>query len=47
MKHKKEGEWIGGVVGKITESYLPFQNGDIIKPPKGQKTENVIEYKGE
>ena len=47
LKHKKEGEWIGGVVGKIAESYLPFYNGSIIKPPNGQKTETVITHKGE
>ena len=45
--HKNEGERIGRIVGKIAWSYLPFHNGGIVKPPKGQKTQTVILHKGE
>ena len=47
FKHKKEGERIGRVVGKIAGSHLPFENGGIVKPPKGHKTQTAILHKGE
>ena len=47
LKHKEEGERIGQVVGKIAGSYLPFKNGGIVKPPKGEKTQTVILHIGE
>ena len=47
FKHKKEGERIGRVVGKIAGSYLPCHNGGIVKAPKGHKTQTVIVHKGE
>ena len=47
FNHKKEGERIGRVVGKIAGSYLPFEHGGIVKPPKGHKTQTAILLKGE
>ena len=47
FKHKKEGERIGRVVGKIAGSYLPFENGGIVKPPKGHKKQIIVAHKGE
>ena len=47
FKHKKEGERIGRVVGKIAGSYLPFEHGGIVKPPKGQKKQIIVAHKGE
>ena len=47
FKHKKEGERIGRVVGKIAGSYLPFEKGGLVKPPKGHKTQTAILHKGE
>ena len=46
FSHKKEGERIGRVVGKIAGSYLSFENGGIVKPPKGHKTQTAILHKG-
>ena len=47
FKHKKEGERIGRVVGKIAGSYLPFEKGGLVNPPKRQKTQTAILHKGE
>ena len=47
FKHKKEGERTGRVVGKIAGSYLPFENGGIVKPPKGHKKQIIVAHKGE
>ena len=47
FKHKKEGERIGRVVGKIAASYLPFEHGGIVKPPKGHKKQIIVAHKGE
>ena len=47
FNHKKEGESIGRVVGKIAGSYLPFENGGIVKPPKGHKKQIIVAHKGE
>ena len=47
FKHKKEGERIGRVVEKIAGSYLPFENGGIVKPPKGHKKQIIVAHKGE
>ena len=47
FKHKKEGERIGRVVGKIAGSYLPFEKGRWVKPSKGHKTQIAILHKGE
>ena len=48
FKHKKEGERIGRVVGKIAGSYLlPYEKGGLVKPPKGHKTQTAILHKGE
>ena len=47
FKHKDEGERIGRVVGKIAGSYLPFEKGGFVKPPKGHKTQTAILNKGE
>ena len=47
FKHKKEGERISRVVGKIAGSYLPFEHGGIVKPPKGKKTQIIVAHKNE
>jgi hypothetical protein len=47
FKHKKEGERIGRVVGKIAGSYLPFEKGGLVKPPKGHKKQIIVAHKGE
>ena len=47
FKHKKTGQKIGALVGKFAGSYLPFENGGIVKPPKGHKTQTAILHKGE
>ena len=35
------------MVGKFAGSYLPFENGGIVKPPKGHKTQTAILHKGD
>ena len=47
FKHKKTGQKIGALVGKFGGSYLPFENGGTVKPPKGHKTQTAILHKGE
>ena len=47
FKHKKEGERIDRVVGKIAGRYLPFEKGGLVKPPKGHKTQTAVLHKGE
>ena len=47
FKHKKEGERIGRVVGKIAGSYLPFEKGGLVKPPRGKKTQIIVAHKNE
>ena len=47
FKNKKAGQKIGSLVGKVAGSYIPFQNGGIVKPPKGYKTQTAILHKGE
>ena len=37
FKHKKEGERIGRVVGKIAGSYLPFEHGVSLSHLKEKK----------
>ena len=46
-KHKEAGKKIGSLVGKFAGSYIPFQHGGIVKPPKGYKTQTAILHKGE
>ena len=46
-KHKEAGKKIGSLVGKFAGSYIPFERGGLIKPPKGKKTQIIIAHKGE
>ena len=36
---------IGSLVDKFSGSYVPFEKGGIIKPPKGQKIQPAIYIK--
>ena len=47
FKNKKTGQKIGSLVGKFAGSYLPFEHGGIVKPPKGQKKQIIVAHKGE
>ena len=47
FKHKEAGKKIGSLVGKFAGSYIPFERGGLIKPPKGKKTQIIIAHKGE
>ena len=47
FKHKKTGQKIGALVGKFGVSYLPFENGGIVKPPKGHMKQIIVAHKGE
>ena len=42
FKNKKTGKKIGSLGGKIAGSYVPFQNGKIVKPPQGYKSQTAI-----
>ena len=45
FKNKKAGQKIGSLVGKVAGSYIPFQNGGIVKPPKGYKHKRLYYIK--
>ena len=47
FKHKKTGQKIGSLVGKFGGGYLSFENGGIVKPPKGHKKQIIVAHKGE
>ena len=42
FKNKKSGQKIGSMVGRIAGSYVPFQHGCVVKPPKGHKTQIIV-----
>ena len=43
---KKTGQKIGSLVGKFAGSYLPFEHGGIVKPPKGHNKQIIVAHKG-
>ena len=47
FKHKKTGQKIGSLVVKFAGSYVPFQHGGLVKPPKGKTTQIIVAHKGE
>ena len=47
FKNKKSGQKIGSMVGRIAGSYVPFQHGGVVKPPKGHKTQIIVAHKNE
>ena len=47
QKIKKSGQKIGSMVGRIAGSYVPFQHGGVVKPPKGHKTQIIVAHKNE
>ena len=44
-KIKKTGQKIGSLVGKFAGSYVPFEKGGIVKPPKGQNYNQLFYIK--
>ena len=46
-KIKNTGQKIGSLVGKFAGSYLPFEHGGIVKPPKGHNKQIIVAHKGE
>ena len=46
-KHKEAGKKIGSLVGKFAGSYIPFEKGGLVKPPRGKKTQIIVAHKNE